>query len=81
MMWCEHCRDHFVDDHYLDGDHLIGAHYGPVGRARAKEEKYEQIRDAANAVAAVWIGSTVREADLAPTLDKLVAVLKRTAQA
>lgn len=30
-MWCEHCRDHFDNDHYVDGQHGIGEGYGPTG--------------------------------------------------
>lgn len=30
--WCEHCRDHFDEDHYDDeGDHRSGLEYGPLG--------------------------------------------------
>lgn len=31
-IWCEHCRDHFPDDHYgQDFHHKVGKDYGPTG--------------------------------------------------
>jgi len=30
-MWCEHCRDHYDEDHYGDDGHKVGAAYGPAG--------------------------------------------------
>ncbi len=32
MKWCEHCRDHYHQDHYEDGYHKVGWKYGPEGR-------------------------------------------------
>jgi len=37
--WCEHCRDHFDEDHYDDeGRHLSGLEYGPTGVLMLLEE-------------------------------------------
>jgi hypothetical protein len=33
--WCEHCRDHFDENHYPEpyGPHKVGPAYGPTGQA------------------------------------------------
>lgn len=41
----------------------------------AAEAEVERLRKAAEGVAAVWKGRRVKEVDLAPTLDQLVAAL------
>lgn len=43
-VWCEHCRDHFLESHYNNADeHMVGAQYGHVG------ETMEILRDVAQA--------------------------------
>lgn len=36
MIWCEHCRDHFPEDHYDERGHKVGDAYGPVGAEMAE---------------------------------------------
>lgn len=33
-VWCEHCRDHYPEDHYENDRHKVGVEYGPTGRDR-----------------------------------------------
>lgn len=33
MIWCEHCRDHYPEDHYEEGNHKVGREFGPTGEA------------------------------------------------
>lgn len=48
MPWCEHCRDHFAEDHYGGGygeGHKVGAQYGPTGAFLAGRAAAERLRD------------------------------------
>lgn len=47
-VWCEHCRDHFPEEHYDEtGSHKLGV--GPYGVLLADRDRFgealEQIRD------------------------------------
>lgn len=37
MIWCEHCRFHFPEDHYREdtGEHKAGTRYGIMGKGLA----------------------------------------------
>ena len=58
MMWCECCRDHFPDDHFVldwispidgqiyeNGDHGVGKEYGPYGELLWKAQEYDRITE------------------------------------
>ena len=46
MTWCEHCRDHFQDDHYDErGQHMAGTAYGPAGLRIADSLLIAKIRE------------------------------------
>jgi len=43
MIWCEHCRDHFEEDHYPDGSHAAGLQFGPTGRTMVIESAVQAL--------------------------------------
>jgi hypothetical protein len=46
-MWCEHCRDHYPEDHYepfdVGGGHKVGAAWGPTGDQLAKARAFDAL--------------------------------------
>ena len=40
-VWCEHCRDHYPEDHYRGGRHRVGRDFGVTGTDLARREAYE----------------------------------------
>lgn len=50
-IWCEHCRDHFAEDHYGDdGFHKVGFEYGPTGADAVRLVQLEAVAEAARPV-------------------------------
>lgn len=44
--WCEHCQDHFPEDHYDANDnHKAGAKYGPTGAEMAALAGLRELLD------------------------------------
>jgi hypothetical protein len=50
VTWCEHCRDHFPEDHYVDGRHKVGEQYGPAGRVLVEAQENERLREQLDAL-------------------------------
>ena len=43
MIWCEHCKDHFSENHFLDGKCAVGIEYGPTGISMIAEQLLRKI--------------------------------------
>jgi hypothetical protein len=58
--WCEHCRDHYDEDHYGDdsGPHRVGREYGRYGELLQAERDVGRLRGLLARLE--WAGDTGR---------------------
>jgi hypothetical protein len=75
MVWCEHCRDHFDEDHYEGGYHKVGTQWGPTGLRMAAEQREPRLIAAAHAVVAAHYKGELTD-DLVGDLDMAASTLE-----
>ena len=76
MPWCEHCRDHYREEHYDDiGNHKAGEQYGPTGARIARERTGLVLTEDERDIVIAWADVYAREAGLTEPED--VALVER----